>query len=292
MKTILVTGANGQLGNALRRLAWQYDGRYTFLFTDIDSLDIGDRTAIQACIQSNAVRYVINCAAYTAVDRAEEDEERCLKINRDAVRYLGEAVAGAGIKLIHISTDYVYDGTNSLPYVETDYTCPMSAYGRSKLAGERALQDVCPDAGIILRTSWLYSGFGNNFVDTILRLAKEREELRVVSDQIGTPTCAGDLASAILSIIGSAEAGNFYPGIFHYSNEGVCSWYDFALKIVRFAQVNCRVLPIDTTDYPTRAIRPQYSVLNKRKIKETYHLAIPHWEESLECMLHTLKEER
>ncbi|MDR1880083.1 MAG: dTDP-4-dehydrorhamnose reductase [Tannerellaceae bacterium] len=291
MKTILVTGANGQLGNTLRRLEKQYGSRYTFLFTDIDSLDICDRAAIQACIQSNAVRYVVNCAAYTAVDRAEEDEERCLKINRDAVRYLGEAASEAGAKVIHISTDYVYDGTNSLPYVETDYTCPMSAYGRSKLAGERALQEVCPDA-LIIRTSWLYSAFGNNFVGTILRLAKEREELRVVADQAGTPTFAGDLASAILSIIDAAEAGGFHPGIFHYANEGVCSWYDFALKIVRLAGADCRVLPIDTKDYPTRAIRPQYSVLNKRKIKETYNLAIPHWEESLEFMLHTLKEER
>ncbi|MDR1402147.1 MAG: dTDP-4-dehydrorhamnose reductase [Tannerellaceae bacterium] len=288
MQTILITGANGQLGNSLRLLSKQYP-RYRFLFTDVDILDICNKEALQAYMKTCEVDYVVNCAAYTAVDKAEDEEVLCLTINRDAVRSLGEAASAAKVKVIHISTDYVFDGTNSIPYVESDYTCPMSAYGRSKHEGELILKAVCPHA-IIIRTSWLYSEFGNNFVKTILRLDKEHSKLNVVFDQIGTPTYSGDLASAILSIIDYSEKKEFIQGTYHYSNEGVCSWYDFALKIVELKHLSCKIVPVDTKDYPTRATRPQYSVLNKGKIKKKYGLTIPHWEESLKQMLAKLND--
>ena len=283
MKTILVTGANGQLGNSVRRLAVGYP-QYAFVFTDVDTLDICDAQAVNAFVKEKQVDYIINCAAYTAVDKAEDDEALCLRINRDAVRNLGEAARAAGARVIHVSTDYVFDGTNHLPYVETDNTCPASVYGRTKLAGEQALQEVCPDA-VIIRTAWLYSEFGNNFVKTMLRLGNEREQLSVVFDQVGSPTYAGDLAAAILNVLEQAETGAFVPGIYHFSNEGVCSWYDFTVKILEVAGIECRIRPIETKDYPTKAVRPPYSVLNKKKIKETYGIIIPHWEESLRvCM--------
>ncbi|MDR1357588.1 MAG: dTDP-4-dehydrorhamnose reductase [Tannerellaceae bacterium] len=286
MKTILVTGACGQLGRALQEQA--ASSPYRWLFTDIDTLDICTKDALAAYAKANQLNYLVNCAAYTAVDKAEDNETTCLRINSDAVRSIGEVAVQAGFKVIHISTDYVFDGTNSAPYVENDYTCPVSVYGRSKQTGELMLRAVCPEA-LIIRTSWLYSGTGANFVNTMLRVGRENEEIRVVSDQVGTPTYAGDLASAIIAIIGCAEAGNFKPGIYHYSDEGVCSWYDFALKIFSLARIRCRVIPVDTKDYPTRAVRPQYSVLNKRKIKQTYGLSIPHWEESLKRMMKGLK---
>ncbi len=186
--------------------------------------------------------------------------------------------------MIHVSTDYVFDGTNHLPYVETDRTCPASVYGRTKLAGEQALQEVCPDA-VIIRTAWLYSEFGNNFVKTMLRLGYEREQLPVVFDQVGSPTYAGDLAAAILAVLVQAEEGAFAPGIYHFSNEGVCSWYDFAVKIMELGNAPCHVLPIESKDYPAKAARPHFSVLNKAKIKATYKISIPHWEASLRtCM--------
>mgnify|MGYP000110578473 CR=1 FL=1 len=274
MKTILVTGANGQLGNSIRRLAAGYP-QYAFVFTDVDTLDICDAQAVDAFVKEKQADYIINCAAYTAVDKAEDDEPLCLRINRDAVRNLGEAARMAGARVIHVSTDYVFDGTNHLPYVETDNTCPASVYGRTKLAGEQALLEVCPDA-VIIRTAWLYSEFGNNFVKTMLRLGNEREQLSVVFDQIGSPTYAGDLAAAIFAV----------PGIYHYSNEGVCSWYDFAVKIMELGGVSCHVLPIESKDYPAKAARPHFSVLNKAKIKATYRISIPHWETSLRtCMM-------
>jgi dTDP-4-dehydrorhamnose reductase len=288
MKTILITGANGQLGNSLRLLSTEYL-QYRFLFTDVDVLDICDKDALLSYMDTHKVDYVVNCAAYTAVDKAEDEEVLCLTINRDAVRNLGEAASAVKAKVIHISTDYVFDGTNSIPYIESDYTCPMSAYGRSKHEGELILKAVCLNT-VIIRTSWLYSEFGNNFVKTILRLGKERNELNVVFDQIGTPTYSGDLASAILAIIDYSEEKEFIRGTYHYSNEGVCSWYDFALKIVGLKQIPCVISPIDTKNYPTRAVRPQYSVLNKGKIKKKYGLAIPHWEESLRRMITKLND--
>ncbi|WP_289006746.1 dTDP-4-dehydrorhamnose reductase [uncultured Parabacteroides sp.] len=283
MKTVLVTGANGQLGNSIRLLAENHPG-YNFLFTDVDTLDITNPAAVRGMIKDNQVDFVLNCAAYTAVEKAEEDEALCRRINAFAVGVLGKAAHEAGAKMIHVSTDYVFSGTSYRPYVETDVTCPVSAYGRTKLAGEEILQEVCPDA-VIIRTAWLYSEFGSNFVKTVLRLGKERDQLGFVFDQIGTPTYAGDLAAAILAVVTADERNAFVPGIYHFSNEGVCSWYDFTVKILQIAGIDCRVLPIETKDYPTKAVRPPYSVLNKKKIKTTYGITIPHWEESLRlCM--------
>lgn len=283
MKTVLVTGANGQLGNSIRLLAENHPG-YNFLFTDVDTLDITNPAAVRGMIKDNQVDFVLNCAAYTAVEKAEEDEALCRRINAFAVGVLGKAAHEARAKMIHVSTDYVFSGTSYRPYVETDVTCPISAYGRTKLAGEEILQEVCPDA-VIIRTAWLYSEFGSNFVKTVLRLGKERDQLGFVFDQIGTPTYAGDLAAAILAVVTADERNAFVPGIYHFSNEGVCSWYDFTVKILQIAGIDCRVLPIETKDYPTKAVRPPYSVLNKKKIKTTYGITIPHWEESLRlCM--------
>lgn len=283
MKTVLVTGANGQLGNSIRLLAENHPG-YNFLFTDVDTLDITNPAAVRGMIKDNQVDFVLNCAAYTAVEKAEEDEALCRRINAFAVSVLGKAAHEAGAKMIHVSTDYVFSGTSYRPYVETDVTCPVSAYGRTKLAGEEILQEVCPDA-VIIRTAWLYSEFGSNFVKTVLRLGKERDQLGFVFDQIGTPTYAGDLAAAILAVVTADERNAFVPGIYHFSNEGVCSWYDFTVKILQIAGIDCHVLPIETKDYPTKAVRPPYSVLNKKKIKTTYGITIPHWEESLRlCM--------
>lgn len=288
MKTILVTGANGQLGKSIQRLATGFL-QYEFLFTDVDTLDICNAQAVQTFVKENRVDYILNCAAYTAVDRAEENEALCFRINRDAVRNLGKAASAVGARVIHVSTDYVFDGTNHLPYVETDKTCPASVYGRTKLAGEQVLQEVCPDA-VIIRTAWLYSEFGNNFVKTMLRLGKEREQLTVVFDQVGSPTYAGNLAAAILAVLAQAEEGTFAPGIYHYSNEGVCSWYDFAVKIMELGNVPCHILPIESKDYPAKAARPHFSVLNKAKIKTVYQIQVPHWEASLcECMKRIMK---
>ena len=286
MKTILVTGANGQLGNSICLKANQHP-QYKFLFTDVDTLDITDAAAVKAMVKDNQVNYILNCAAYTAVDKAEDNEDLCRRLNCDAVHVLGEAAREANAKIIHVSTDYVFSGTNYRPYKETDDTRPVSAYGRTKLAGEEALVKVCPDA-VIIRTAWLYSEFGNNFVKTVLRLGKERDQLGFVFDQAGTPTYAGDLAEAILTVVTADEKGTFVPGIYHYSNEGVCSWYDFTVKVLQIAGIECNVRPIETKDYPTRAVRPPYSVLNKGKIKETYGITIPHWEESLRICLKQL----
>ena len=284
MKTILVTGANGQLGNSIRLLAAGYP-QFAFVFTDVDTLDICDAPVVDAFVREKEADYILNCAAYTAVDRAEDDEALCLRINRDAVKNLGEAARAVGARVIHVSTDYVFDGTNHLPYVETDATCPASVYGRTKLAGEEALLAVCPDA-VIIRTAWLYSEFGNNFVKTMLRLGSERKQLSVVFDQVGSPTYAGDLAAAILAVLVQAEEGAFFPGIYHFSDEGVCSWYDFAVKIMELGNAPCHVLPIESKDYPAKAARPHFSVLNKAKIKATYHVNIPHWEASLrKCIM-------
>lgn len=283
MKTILITGANGQLGKSIQARSGKY-AHYNFIFTDIDELDITDKEALLAFAQDHTVNYIVNCAAYTAVDKAEDDEIVCLRINQNAVRNIGEIATTLGANVIHLSTDYVFDGTNSVPYLETDYTCPMSVYGRSKQAGELILRAVCKNA-IILRTAWLYSEFGNNFLNTMIRLGKEQKELGVVFDQVGTPTYAGDLAEAIISLIDYSEKEGFLKGTYHYSNEGVCSWFDFARKIFELADIDCQTNPIETKDYPTRATRPQYSVLNKGKIKKTFGIKIPHWEDSLKRMI-------
>ncbi|MDD2797711.1 MAG: dTDP-4-dehydrorhamnose reductase [Bacteroidales bacterium] len=283
MKNILITGAYGQLGSELK-VASEYFPQFAYFFTDADTLDICNKEAINDFVVKNKINYIINCAAYTAVDKAETDSELCYKINRDAVRNLGEVATAHGAAVIHVSTDYVFNGQNFKPYTEEDAVCPQSVYGESKLAGEQELMRVCADAAIV-RTSWLYSSFANNFVKTMIRLGNERDSLGVIFDQIGTPTYAADLAEALLKIAAFAEEKELVSGIYHYSNEGVCSWYDFAKKIHRMAAVHCEVKPIETTDYPTPAARPHYSVLNKKKIKTTFGIAIPHWEESLsECV--------
>lgn len=280
---LLITGAYGQLGNEMRVALERYP-HLESIFTDVDTLDITDKNAVDAFVALHQPNVLINCAAYTAVDKAEDDLALCYKINCDAVRNLGEVAQAHGIRVIHISTDYVFDGTSHIPYTEDMAVSPTNVYGKSKLAGERELRKACPGA-IIIRTSWLYSGFGNNFVKTMLRLGSERSQLKVIFDQIGTPTYAADLADSMLQIIDSEK---FVPGIYHFSNEGVCSWYDFTKMIFKLAHVECEVLPIESKDYAVRTPRPHYSVLNKSKLKSTYNQTIPYWMDGLERCLHVL----
>ena len=276
MNTILITGSHGQLGNEMQQAAARFPA-FNFLYTDVEDLDICDKAALSAFVKANNVNIIVNCAAYTAVDKAEDDVALCYKINSDAVRNIGEVASENNLKVVHVSTDYVFDGTNYLPYHEDQPVCPATVYGKSKLAGEQALLETCKQA-VILRTAWLYSSFGNNFVKTMMKLGTDRDSLNVIFDQIGTPTYAADLADAILKVL-SHET--FVPGIYHFSDEGVCSWYDFTKTIHRIAGITCNVQPIETKDYPARTPRPHYSVLNKAKIKSTYGIVIPHWEESL-----------
>jgi len=276
MNTILITGSHGQLGNEMQQAAARFPA-FNFLYTDVEDLDICDKAALTTFVKANKVNMIVNCAAYTAVDKAEDDVALCYKINSDAVRNIGEVASENNLKVVHVSTDYVFDGTNYLPYNEDQPVCPATVYGKSKLAGEQALLETCKQA-VILRTAWLYSSFGNNFVKTMMKLGTDRDSLNVIFDQVGTPTYAADLADAILKVL-SHET--FVPGIYHFSDEGVCSWYDFTKTIHRIAGITCNVQPIETKDYPARTPRPHYSVLNKVKIKSTYGIVIPHWEESL-----------
>ncbi|MDR2683718.1 MAG: dTDP-4-dehydrorhamnose reductase [Dysgonamonadaceae bacterium] len=279
-KNILITGAKGQLGSEIQQIAALYPG-FHFIPTDVAELDLTDRAAIARYLAAHPIDYIVNCAAYTAVDKAETEAERCYTINCDAVSNLAEAAASR-TKIIHISTDYVFDGQATVPYRETDPTHPQSVYGKSKRAGEEALLKACPES-IVIRTAWLYSVYGNNFVKTMLRLARERSELKVVCDQQGAPTYAADLAQAILSVIVHAEQSGLFPaGIYHYSNEGVTTWFDFTKKILQLAGITtCTVHPIPASQYPAPAPRPGYSVLDKSKIKETFGIVVPDWEESL-----------
>jgi dTDP-4-dehydrorhamnose reductase len=272
---ILVTGANGQLGNEMRVLAAVHP-EHTFCFTDIAELDVCNEQAVGEFVAREGIEVIVNCAAYTAVDKAESDTDLSRRLNADAPAYLARAAADNGAALIQISTDYVFDGTACTPYTEETFHSPASQYGRTKMEGEERALALCPRC-VVIRTSWLYSTFGNNFVKTMLRLGRERDRLGVVFDQIGTPTYAADLAAAIYTIIYKGVV----PGIYHFSNEGVCSWYDFARSIHRLAGVECLLTPLHTADYPTAAARPHYSVLDKTKIKETFGLNIPHWEDSL-----------
>ena len=279
---ILVTGSNGQLGNEIRVLAKDYPD-FKFIYTDIDELDITDPYKVELFCVLNKPHVIINCAAYTAVDKAESDSSLAYLINATAVENLSRSASVIDALLIHISTDYVYDGKTWIPYIETDQTNPQSVYGTSKLAGEEAVLNYA-EKGIILRTSWLYSAFGNNFLKTMIKYGTERDELRVVFDQVGTPTYARDLAKAILDIIplSTQQSG---VNLFHYSNEGVTSWFDFAQTIIIFSGIKCQVKPILTKDYPVSAVRPCFSVLNKSKIKETFNLTIPYWSDSVkECI--------
>ena len=280
MKNILITGANGQLGNEMRVLSAE-NKEYTYFFTDVAELDICNAQAILDFVKANDINVIVNCAAYTAVDKAEESIELCTKLNADAVGYLAEAAEANGAEFIQISTDYVFDGTAHTPYQETEPTCPNSVYGHTKLAGEQNALTLC-SRSMVIRTAWLYSTFGNNFVKTMIRLGKERDSLGVIFDQIGTPTYARDLACAIFAAIRQGVV----PGIYHFSNEGVCSWYDFTKAIHRLAGITtCQVKPLHTEEYPTPAKRPHYSVLDKSKIKATFGIEVPYWEESLqECI--------
>lgn len=277
---ILVTGCNGQLGNEIQLLE-KGNGKHVFFNTDVNELDITDENAINAFVDANNIDGIINCAAYTAVDKAESNEALCHTLNATAPGYLAAAMGKRGGWMVQVSTDYVFDGTKHTPYSETDPTCPDSVYGRTKLEGEQLVRQHCERA-MIVRTAWLYSIFGNNFVKTMIRLGKEKTELGVIFDQIGTPTYARDLAVAIMAAV---EKG-IIPGIYHFSNEGVTSWYDFTKAIHRIAGISgCHVRPIHTEEYPTPARRPHYSVLDKTKIKATYNIEVPYWEESLaECI--------
>ncbi len=277
---ILVTGSKGQLGKEIQILSPQLP-EAAFFFTDLEELDISRAGHVSAFCQKHKIDFIVNCAAYTAVDKAEDDRAQCALINTHAVEHLARTALTCGAKLIHISTDYVFDGRACSPYRESDKTSPQSVYGRTKLEGEQAAIRILPES-IIIRTSWLYSAFGHNFVKTMMRLGRERQQVNVVCDQIGTPTYAADLATAILEII---KQGGRHSGIFHFSNEGVCSWYDFAHSIMQRKNTACRVNPVDSSAFPTKAARPPYSVLNKQSIKDTYHLNIPHWEESLQRCL-------
>ena len=281
---ILITGCNGQLGNEMQLLEQKHQ-QHTYFNTDVQELDITNKPAVEKFVRDNAIDGIVNCAAYTAVDKAEDNQQLCALLNTAAPAYLAEAIEKRGGWLIQISTDYVFDGTSHTPYVETDAVCPNSTYGRTKLAGEQEAQRACSHT-MIIRTAWLYSTFGNNFVKTMIRLGHEKPELGVIFAQIGTPTYARDLAVAIFAAINQGVK----PGIYHFSNEGVISWYDFTKAIHRLAAITtCRVRPLHTSEYPTPAARPHYSVLDKTKIKETYGIEIPYWEESLsECIAQLL----
>lgn len=288
MFNILVTGSRGQLGSEIQELSPLYP--YTFYFTCKEDLDITDEEALKKYIEHNAINAIINCAAYTAVDKAESDEALADKINHLAVKSLATIAKERNIKLIHVSTDYVFNGTNYRPYLETDTTNPQSIYGKTKLLGEDALLHVKLANSVIIRTSWVYSSYGANFVKTMLRLGKEKNSLRVIFDQVGTPTYAKDLAKAILEIL--PKITNTQTEIYNYSNEGVTSWYDFAKEIMMMAKLTCKVNPIETSQYPTPAQRPHYSLLNKSKIKKEYSVEIPDWKESLDACLTEMGERK
>lgn len=284
-KNLLITGANGQLGNEMRNLL-AGSKLFNSFFADIDTLDITDARAVYHFIESNNIDIIVNCAAYTAVDRAEDDMVACAKLNVEAVGNIAGAARNYGTRVLHISTDYVFDGYNYRPYTEEDDTNPKTAYGTTKRDGEKLLMKTAPDS-IIIRTAWLYSPYGRNFVKTMIALGREKDALSVVCDQIGTPTYAADLAAAIFAVVSADE---WKPGIYHFSDEGACSWYDFAKAIHRLAGIDtCKVTPVKSKDYPTRAIRPFYSVLDKSKIKQTYGIEIPQWEESLEKCITAIK---
>lgn len=281
MANILVTGAGGQLGNELRKIG--FSPLDEVFFTDIAELDITDKKAVENYVSRNDIDTIVNCAAYTAVDKAEEEPEKAELINVKAVENLAEVASREGCLLVHVSTDYVFDGGASEPYTEKSLVNPQTVYGRTKLAGERAIKKSgC--LAIVIRTAWLYSEYGNNFVKTILRLAKEKGEVNVVADQMGTPTYAADLAVAIVRVLADDCVAD-KTGIYHFSNEGTCSWYEFAREIVRLSGAKCNVKAVTTADYPAKAHRPAYSALDKTKIKREFGVEVPEWREALERMM-------
>ena len=286
MNNILVTGGNGQLGSELKEITPNFSD-YNFLFTDVSDLDITVHDEVRAFIERNNINIIINCAAYTAVDKAESEPKLSDAINNLAVANFAQIANEKNIKLIHISTDYVFDGTNHKPYVETDTPNPKSVYGQTKLDGELAMRKINPTNSIIIRTSWVYSKFGNNFVKTMLRLAETKSEISVVADQIGSPTSAADLAKAILTILPMVH--NKTVEIFHYSNEGLCSWYDFAKEIFRIKNIKTLVNAVKTSEFPMLVKRPTYSVLDKSKIKTRFDLEITSWKDSLSFAFESIK---
>lgn len=291
-KKILVTAAKGQLGSEIAELAPEF-GEFDFVFLNRALLDLSDLEAVETYFTHNKFNVIINTAAYTAVDKAEEDTKTAKVINTDAVKKLAEIAQESETQLIHISTDYIFDGKNYKPYIETDQSNPQGVYGQTKLAGEKAMLEINPANSAIIRTSWVYSAYGTNFVKTMLRLGEEHDELGVIFDQVGTPTYAKDLAMVILKGIQNSKLtkGNT-PGhkncnceVYHYSNEGVCSWYDFAKAVFEMSNITCKVNAIETKDYPTPAKRPHYSILNKTKIKDKLGVSVPNWRDSLrECL--------
>lgn len=287
---ILITGANGQLGHEMRNVL-AGDQRFQAIYTDVAGddvtlLDITDEAAVEQMVGRNAFQVIVNCVAYTAVDAAEDDETTAARLNADAVGILARVAKRHGARMVHVSTDYVFDGNACIPYTEDMPTCPQSAYGRTKLDGERLLIDTLGDDAIILRTAWLYSPYGKNFVKTMLTLGRTKPALKVVFDQVGSPTCARDLARAIVTAV---TAGEWHPGIYHYSNEGVISWYDFTLAIHRIAGITaCDVQPCHSDEFPAKAHRPAYSVLDKTKFKATFGTRVPYWLDSLEATIKSL----
>lgn len=287
MFNILVTGAHGQLGNEMRTALCGSNISGNYFFTDVMELDITNKLAVCKFVSDNRIDIIVNCAAYTAVDAAQDDFLSASRINVNAVASIADAAVTNNAKVIHISTDYVFDGFNYRPYTEEDRTSPQSVYGTTKLEGEHILLSIAPES-IIIRTSWLYSPYGKNFVKTMLQLGKEKNNINVVCDQIGTPTYAADLAKAITRII---ESGKWINGIYHFSNEGACSWYDLAKSTHRIAGItSCNIRPVLSSEYPSKAQRPFYSVLDKTKIKENYNISIPHWEESLQKCIKILEQ--
>lgn len=290
-KTILVIGRSGQLGESLSFVAQKYLN-FEFVFVGRQQLDMFDEASMRTFFSDRMFDVIINCAAYTLVDHAETDQEAARKVNSAAVLRLSQIAKAKGMKLIHISTDYVFDGKNHRPYCETDLVNPISVYGKTKLAGENSVLQTLPLNAIIIRTGWLFSEYGNNFLKTMLSLGHKSAQLSVVSDQLGTPTYANDLAETIMTVAQSElfSQGEFKTSIYHYSNEGVCSWFDFSKAIFELAEIKCVVYPIDTKDYPRPAVRPYYSVLSKNKIKEDFQISIPYWRDSVETCLCNLKE--
>ena len=278
---VLITGSNGQLGSEIKELAFEYEN-LECIFKDLPELDICDTDALNTFIIDQHINAVINCAGYTAVDKAEENPEIAEQVNSKGVLNLVNALEKVDGKLIHISTDYVFDGNHSQPYNESDSVSPIGVYGETKRAGELAVLNSSIDA-LVIRTSWLYSAYGNNFVKTMLRIGNDKESIQVVSDQKGTPTYAKDLAKMCLDILSDASSTNLSKkgSLYHYSNEGVTSWYDFATAIMEISNIDCQLISIETKDYPTQARRPMYSVLDKSKIKSDFKVTIPHWRDSL-----------
>ncbi|HEF3475092.1 dTDP-4-dehydrorhamnose reductase [Campylobacter coli] len=288
-KNIAILGSNGQLGKTFRELFSLFEKKYNVYFFDKTQLNIQDKNLLEYFIDKYKFDYIINCAAYTDVNLAEVEQEKAYILNHNSVKNIADLAKKYNLTFIHISTDYVFDGKSCTPYKENDKTKPLNVYGKSKLRGERAIIDIKPKNTIILRTSWLYSNYKGNFVHTIRNLGKKRDEIDVVFDQIGTPTYARDLAEVIVNILPAIQ--NEKPEIYHYSNEGVASWYDFAKEIMKLSQLDCNIKPIESKDFSTLAPRPYYSVLNKQKIKEKFHIEIPYWKDSLERCINILQKD-